>query len=132
MKSDEVAGTLKLDLASFREVAAFAQFGSDLDASTQSQLRRGEQLVELLKQPQYEPMSVEKQVASIFCGSNGYLDDLETTDVAQFESEFLTYMERNHADILKAIVDTGELSDELIEQLSTAVQSFKDGFKPEA
>ena len=132
MKSDEVAGTLKLDLASFREVAAFAQFGSDLDASTQSQLRRGEQLVELLKQPQYEPMSVEKQVASIFCGSNGYLDDLETTDVAQFESDFLTYMERNHADILKAIVDTGELSDELIEQLNTAVQSFKDGFKPEA
>ena len=73
-------------------------------------------------------MPVEKQVASIFCGSNGYLDDIETTDVAQFESEFLTYMERNHADILTAIVDTGELSDELIEQLSTAVQSFKDGF----
>ena len=77
-------------------------------------------------------MPVEKQVASIFCGSNGYLDDLEMTDVAQFESEFLAYMERNHADILKAIVDTGELSDELIEQLSTAAQSFKDGFKPEA
>ncbi len=131
MKSDEVAGTLKLDLASFREVAAFAQFGSDLDASTQAQLRRGEQLVELLKQPQYEPMPVEKQIASIFCGSNGYLDDLETSDVARFESEFLAYMDRNHQDILKTIVDTGELSDELIEQLRTAVQSFKEGFKPE-
>jgi F-type H+-transporting ATPase subunit alpha len=131
MKSDEVAGTLKLDLASFREVAAFAQFGSDLDASTQAQLRRGEQLVELLKQPQYEPMSVEKQIASIFCGSNGYLDDLETSDVAQFESEFLAYMERNHADVLKEIVDAGDFSDELLEQLHTAAKSFKDGFKRE-
>ena len=72
MKSDEVAGTLKLDLASFREVAAFAQFGSDLDASTQSLLLRGTRLVELLKQPQYQPMPVEREVASIFCGTNGY------------------------------------------------------------
>ena len=76
MKADEVAGTLKLDLASFREVAAFAQFGSDLDASTQSLLLRGTRLVELLKQPQYEPMPVAREVASIFCGTNGYLDDV--------------------------------------------------------
>ena len=76
MKSDQVAGTLKLDLASFREVAAFAQFGSDLDASTQSLLLRGTRLVELLKQPEYQPMPVEREVAAIFCGTNGYLDDV--------------------------------------------------------
>ena len=82
MKSDEVAGTLKLDLASFREVAAFAQFGSDLDASTQSLLLRGTRLVELLKQPEYQPMSVEREVAAIFCGTNGYLDDVPEEEVA--------------------------------------------------
>jgi F-type H+-transporting ATPase subunit alpha len=74
-------------------------------------------------------MSVEKQIASIFCGSNGYLDDLETSHVAQFESEFLAHMERNHADDLKEIVDAGDFSEELLEQLHTAVQSFKDRFK---
>lgn len=129
MKADEVAGTLKLDLASFREVAAFAQFGSDLDASTQSQLRRGERLVELLKQPQYEPMPVEREVASIFCGSTGYLDDVEVADVARFESEFLTYMDRNHEGLLKEIAETGVLSDELIESLHEAVKSFKEQFQ---
>ena len=129
MKADEVAGTLKLDLASFREVAAFAQFGSDLDASTQSQLRRGERLVELLKQPQYEPMPVEKEIVSIFCGSTGYLDDVEVADVARFESEFLTYMDRNHEGLLKEIAETGVLSDELIESLHEAVKSFKEQFQ---
>jgi F-type H+-transporting ATPase subunit alpha len=132
MKADEVAGTLKLDLASFREVAAFAQFGSDLDATTQAQLRRGECLVELLKQPQYVPMPVEKQIVSIFCGANGYLDDIETSDAERFESEFLSHMERSHADLLKEIVDTGDLSDELLERLHAAVKSFKEIFKSEA
>jgi F-type H+-transporting ATPase subunit alpha len=132
MKADEVAGTLKLDLASFREVAAFAQFGSDLDATTQAQLRRGECLVELLKQPQYVPMPVEKQIVSIFCVANGYLDDIETSDVERFESEFLSHMERSHADLLKEIVDTGDLSDELLERLHAAVKSFKEIFKSEA
>ena len=131
MKADEVAGTLKLDLASFREVAAFAQFGSDLDASTQAQLRRGECLVELLKQPQYEPMPVEKQIVSIFSGANGHLDDLETSQIGQFESEFLTYMERNHDEILKEIAETGVLSDALIEQLNTIVATFKEQFPTE-
>ena len=131
MKADEVAGTLKLDLASFREVAAFAQFGSDLDAATQAQLRRGECLVELLKQSQYEPMPVEKEVASIFCGANGYLDDIETTEIARFESEFLSYMDRNHANILTEIAETGILSDELIDSLHAAVKSFKEQFKRE-
>ena len=99
-----------------------------MDASTQGQLRRGERLVELLKQPQYEPMPVEKQIASIFCGSNGYLDDIETDLAARFESEFLAYMERNHADVLTEIADTGQLSDELIGKLHEAVKSFKGGF----
>ena len=109
MKSDEVAGTLKLDLASFREVAAFAQFGSDLDASTQSLLLRGTRLVELLKQPQYQPMSVAREVASIFCGTNGYLDDVEETEVARFESEFLQYLDRNYTELLTEIAETGLL-----------------------
>lgn len=131
MKADEVAGTMKLDLASYREVAAFAQFGSDLDASTQGQLRRGDRLVELLKQPQYVPMPAEKEVATIFCGSNGYLDDIEVSDVGRFESEFLLYIERSHADILTEIKNTGLLSDELIERMHAAVKSFKEGFKPD-
>lgn len=125
---DEVAGTLRLDLASYRELAAFAQFGSDLDPATQAQLRRGDRLVELLKQPQYQPMPVEKQVVSIFCGTNGYLDDIEVSDVVRFESEFFSYMERSHADILKEIVDTGDLDDELLERLHTAVKGFKETF----
>ena len=125
---DEVAGTLRLDLASYRELAAFAQFGSDLDAATQSQLQRGDRLVELLKQPQYQPMPAEKQVVSIFCGTNSYLDDIEVSDVGRFESEFFSYMERSHADILKEIADTGDLDEELLGRLHTAVKSFKETF----
>jgi len=128
MKSNEVAGTLKLDLASFREVAAFAQFGSDLDALTQSLLLRGTRLVELLKQPQYQPMSVEREVASIFCGANGYLDDVPETEVARFESEFLQYLDRNHAELLSEIAETGQLGDELLETLHTAVKTFKENW----
>jgi F-type H+-transporting ATPase subunit alpha len=132
MKADEVAKTMRLDLARYREVAAFAQFGSDLDASTQAQLRRGDRLVELLKQEQYVPMPVEKQVASIFCGSTGYLDDIEVSQVARFESEFLAYMDRNHTDILKEIVDSGVLSKPLVERLHAAAKNFKELFKREA
>ena len=128
MKSNEVAGTLKLDLASFREVAAFAQFGSDLDASTQSLLLRGTRLVELLKQPQYQPMPVEKEVASIFCGANGYLDDVPETEVARFESEFLQYLDRNYAELLSEIAETGLLGDEQLETLHAAVKTFKENW----
>ena len=128
MDTREVAGTLKLDLASFREVAAFAQFGSDLDATTQSMLLRGTRLVELLKQPQYQPMPVEREVASIFCGTNGYLDDVAETEVARFESEFLQYLDRNHAELLAEIAETGVLSDELLETLHTAVKTFKENW----
>jgi F-type H+-transporting ATPase subunit alpha len=132
MKADEVAKTMRLDLARYREVAAFAQFGSDLDAATQAQLRRGDRLVELLKQPQYMPMPVEKQVVSIFCGSTGYLDNIEVSEVAQFESEVLSYMDINHADILKEIADTGVLSKPLVERLHAAVKNFKEMFKRKA
>ena len=128
MKSDEVAGTLKLDLASFREVAAFAQFGSDLDALTQSLLLRGTRLVELLKQPQFQPMPVEREVASIFCGTNGYLDDVPESEVARFESEFLQYLDRNHVELLSEIAETGMLGDELLENLHAAVKTFKENW----
>ena len=128
MKAEEVAGTLKIDLASFREIAAFAQFGSDLDATTQSVLLRGTRLVELLKQPQYQPMPVEREVASIFCGTNGYLDDVPETEVARFESEFLQYLDRNHAEILSEIAETGLLSDESLETMHAAVKAFKENW----
>ncbi|MBI1923667.1 F0F1 ATP synthase subunit alpha [Candidatus Poribacteria bacterium] len=132
MKADEVAKTMRLDLARYREVAAFAQFGSDLDAATQAQLRRGDRLVELLKQEQYVPMPVEKQVVSIFCGSTGYLDDIEVRHVARFESGFLAYVDRNHTDILKEIVDSGVLSQPLVERLHAAAKNFKELFKRNA
>ena len=130
MKADGVAKTMRLDLARYREVAAFAQFGSDLDAATQQQLRRGDRLIELLKQPQHQPLPVEKEIVSIFCGSNGYMDDLELGDIARFESEFLAYMDQNHGDILNEIIETGDLSDELTEQLNQAVSTFKESFQP--
>ena len=121
---------MRLDLARYREVAAFAQFGSDLDAGTQQQLRRGDRLIELLKQLQHQPLPVEKEIVSIFCGSNGYLDDLELSDIARFELEFLAYMDQDHSDILNEIVATGNLSDELTEQLNQAVSTFKASFQP--
>ena len=130
MKADGVAKTMRLDLARYREVAAFAQFGSDLDAATQQQLKRGERLIELLKQPQYQPLPVEKEIVSIFSGSNGYLDDIELTDVARFETELLSFMDQNHSDILEEIVTTGNLSDDLAEQLSEATSAFKSSFQP--
>lgn len=129
MKSRDVAGSLRIDLARYREVAAFAQFGSDLDAATQAQLTRGDRLAELLKQNQYEPMSIEKQVVSIFSGTNAFLDDIPLDQVKKFESELLTFMEQQHPDIFNQILETGELSDELIEQLKNAISEFKQGFK---
>ena len=130
MKADGVAKTMRLDLARYREVAAFAQFGSDLDVATQQQLKRGERLIELLKQPQYQPLPVEKEIVSIFSGSNGYLDDIELTDVARFETELLSFMDQNHSSILEEIVTTGNLSDDLAEQLSEATSAFKASFQP--
>jgi F-type H+-transporting ATPase subunit alpha len=125
MKS--VSGTLKLDLAQFRELEAFATFGSELDAVSKAQLERGARLVELLKQPLHAPMAVEEQVVSIFAGTNGYLDDIPTEDVRRFEDELLDYMRTRHADLMNTIRDRGVLPEgDAFEQ---AVKDFKSGFR---
>merc|ERR1712021_15299 len=107
----QTVSTMKLDLAQYREVAAFAQFGSDLDAATQQLLSRGERLTELLKQGQYVPMSLEDQVVTVFCGVRGFLDAIAPEQVVDFEVDFLPFMKANHADILKTIADTEQIGD---------------------
>ncbi|MGB9804052.1 F0F1 ATP synthase subunit alpha [Desulfofundulus sp.] len=124
----QVAGRLRLDLAQYRELAAFAQFGSDLDKATQARLIRGQRMVELLKQKQYAPMAVEDQVMVIYAGVNGYLDDLPVDKVLTFEEEFLNYMHTSHPEVGEAIARTGELSKETEEKLKAAVVEFKKGF----
>jgi F-type H+-transporting ATPase subunit alpha len=120
-----VAGTLRLDLAQYREMAAFAQFGSELDKATQAQLARGVRMVELLKQDQYRPMSVENQVISIFAGINGFLDDVPVAKVRLFEEELLQYFTEQHADVQREIVSKGKLDEELTVKLRTIMASFK-------
>jgi F-type H+-transporting ATPase subunit alpha len=124
----QVAGRLRLDLAQFRELAAFAQFGSDLDAATQAQLKRGEKLVEILKQAQYVPFPVEEQVAVIFCGVNGLLDDVPTAALGKFEKEFISYLKNSKGDILNSIRTEKALSNELTDKLKGAVEEFKKMF----
>ena len=125
----KVAGTLRLDLAQYRELEAFAKFGSDLDKNTQAQLTRGERMVEVLKQNQYVPMTVEKQVAIIYVAGKGLLDDIETSKVREFESAVLEHLENSHGDILTSIRDSGEISDDVAKKLEKAVSDFKKGFK---
>ncbi|MDP6571127.1 MAG: F0F1 ATP synthase subunit alpha [Candidatus Marinimicrobia bacterium] len=124
----KVAGTLRLDLAQDRELEAFAKFGSDLDKATLAQLTRGERMVEILKQNQYVPMSVENQVAIIYAGGQGMLDDIENDKVREFETGLLDHLKANHADILESIKSTGEISDETGEKLKAAIEDFKKGF----
>ena len=124
----KIAGMLRLDLAQFRELEAFAKFGSDLDKATQQQLTLGQRMVEILKQDQYVPMSVEKQVAIIWAGNNGHLNDIELDDVKRFEEEFLSYLGTNYASTLDDIRDSGELNDEIVQNLTDAVNEFKKGF----
>ena len=126
MKS--VAGTIKLDLAQYRELAAFAQFGSDLDKATLAQLNRGQRLVEILKQGQYNPMPVEKQVISIWAATNGYVDDLPIPQVRRFEAEFLVFLDVNAPEVLRGIRDSKVLSDDAKAQLKTQVAAFKETF----
>jgi F-type H+-transporting ATPase subunit alpha len=121
-----VAGTLKLDLAQFRELEAFATFGSELDAVSKAQLERGARLVELLKQPLHAPMPVEEQVVSIFAGTNGYVDDVPVNDVRRYEEELLEYFRTRHADIIDTIRRTGALPEG--DAMATAVKDFTDGF----
>ncbi len=125
----KVAGRLRLDLAQYRELEAFAKFGSDLDKSTQAQLRRGSRLVELLKQGQYNPVSIEKQVVSIFIGTNGYLDELPIEHVQRFEKDFFEMMELKHKNILGEIANKKELSDETTQKLHTIAKEYAASYK---
>jgi len=124
----QVAGRLKLDLAQYRELAAFAQFGSDLDKATQARLNRGQKMTELLKQPQYLHMPVEEQVASIFAGTQGYLDDLPLEAVQPFERGLLTYLRSQRPEILETIAREKELSEETTARLRKAIEDFKSTF----
>jgi F-type H+-transporting ATPase subunit alpha len=124
----QVAGTLRLDLAQYRELAAFAQFGSDLDKATQAQLNRGARLVEILKQPQYEPLPVERQVALVFAGTNGYLDKVALSDVRAFEAELYAFIDARHPEIFRGIAEKKQLDDQLKAALDAAVKAFAGEF----
>ena len=125
----KVAGSLRIDLAQYRELAGFAQFGSDLDEATRRQLTRGEKMVEILKQGQYVPQSLERQVAIIWTGVKGYLDDLPTPAVRTFEEQFLAYVEQHYPDVVHAIARDKVISDETETKLHEAVKKFKTQFK---
>ncbi len=123
-----VAGPLKLDLAQFRELAAFAKLASDLDKATQAQLTRGEKITEVLKQPQYQPQSVEGQVAVIFAATKGYLDAIPTSRIAVWERSFSGFLQEKHASLLDGIRTTGALSDDATKQLIAAIEEFNKSF----
>jgi F-type H+-transporting ATPase subunit alpha len=125
----KVAGTLRIDLAQYRELEAFTKFGSDLDKATLQQLRRGSRLVEILKQGQYDPYPVENQIAIIFAGTNGYLDEIPLEEVERFEKEFLEMMELKHKDVLDEIAAKKDLSDEMITGLNNILKDFTTNFK---
>ncbi|HUP82917.1 MAG TPA: F0F1 ATP synthase subunit alpha [Candidatus Limnocylindria bacterium] len=124
----KVAGPLKLDLAQYRELAAFAQFASDLDKATRDQLTRGEKTSEVLKQPQYEPVAVEKQVAILWVVTNGFLDDVPTARIKDFEGRFYRFLETEHPTLLETLGDKPELTDEVVSGLRTATEAFKQTF----
>jgi len=127
-----VAGRLKLDLAQYREVQAFSQFASDLDKATQAQLQRGARMVELLKQPQFQPVPVEKQVIAIFAGTGGFLDDVPVPDVRRFESDLMAFMADKYPEVAEGIRLTGAMTDETQNTLKKAIGEFKAAFKPSA
>jgi F-type H+/Na+-transporting ATPase subunit alpha len=125
----KVAGGLKLALSQYRDLEAFAAFASDLDAVSRAQLDRGARLVELLKQPQYSPLPVERQVVSVWAGTGGYLDDVPVDEVGRFESEFLDYLQRSHDGVYASIRETGELTDDTATVLKDAIEEFRRGFE---
>jgi F-type H+-transporting ATPase subunit alpha len=125
----QVAGTLRLELAQYREMAAFAQFGSDLDAATQRQLNRGARLVELLKQGQYQPQPVERQILIIYAGTNGFADELPVTALKKYEQELFSFIESKHADVFADILKKRELDGELRAKINKALEAFKGVFK---
>jgi F-type H+-transporting ATPase subunit alpha len=125
----QMAGRLRLDMSQYRELAAFAQFGSDLDKATQAQLGRGERMLRLLRQPQYQPMPVEEQICAIFAGTSGALDDVAVEDVSRFEKELLDYLRSQRPEILKTLRDKKSFDDASQNELKEAVKTFKRGFK---
>jgi len=127
----QVAGTLKLELAQYRELAAFAQFGSDLDKATQAQLNRGKRLVEILKQDQYQPLSFGKQIMIIFAGTNGYLDDLEVEDVRAFSEELNKYVESMNPKLLSSIMEKKTIDDSIKADMEKTLKEFKQRFVSE-
>jgi F-type H+-transporting ATPase subunit alpha len=125
----KIAGRLRLDLAQYRELEAFAAFGSDLDAASKAQLERGARMVELLKQGQYSPYSVERQAASIWAGTTGKMDSIPVADVRRFEAEFLDYIGREKPQIFSVIAETRDLNDDTVKALEEAITTFKSQFK---
>jgi F-type H+-transporting ATPase subunit alpha len=124
----QVAGSLRLDLAQYRELAAFAQFGSDLDKQTLSQLNRGRRLVEVLKQPQYQPLPVEKQVIIIYAATNGYLDPIPVENVRAYETELYTFLETRRAQLLTSLAEKKQIDDAIKADLNAALKEFGETF----
>jgi F-type H+-transporting ATPase subunit alpha len=125
----KIAGRLRLDLAQFRELEAFAAFGSDLDSASKAQLERGARMVELLKQGQYSPYSLERQIVSIWAGTSGALDDVAVADIRRFETELLDFIGRERKDIFTVISETKQLEDDTVAKMASAVADFKKQFK---
>ena len=124
----KVSGSMKLELAQYREMAAFAQFGSDLDASTQQLLNRGSKLTELLKQKQYSPMTVAEQVISVFCGVKGYLDDIELKEIANFENKIIEKCKSEKPEIIESILSSGKLEEDSEQKLVEVIKQLKQTF----
>jgi F-type H+-transporting ATPase subunit alpha len=127
----QVAGKLRLDLAQYRELVTFAQFGTELDKASQAQLDRGERLTEILKQNQYEPLSVEKQILVIYAGNRGYMDAFEVSQILAYENKLYEYFENEHPGLLKEISAKKEISAELDESIDQALNAFNRKFKEE-
>ena len=125
----QVAGSLRLDLAQYRELAAFAQFGSDLDKATQQQLNRGERLVEVLKQPQYKPLPMEKQVSILFAGAKGFLDPIPVNMLTDYENELYAYIEQKAPGVFDGLREKQEIDAGLEEQMKSAMTAFGESFK---
>ena len=128
----KVAGRLRLDLAQYRELEAFAAFGSDLDAASKAQLERGARLVELLKQPQYKPQAMEREVVSVWSGTTGQLDDVPVEDIRRFDAEFLDYLDRAQPGVFAGIRETTDLSDDTVAVLESSIAEFKKQFTTSA
>ena len=125
----KIAGTLRLELAQFRELEAFAQFGSDLDEATLFQLNRGARLVEVLKQPQYEPLPIERQILVVYVATNGHLDEVPIHQIARYEQELFRYISADHSEIFERLRESMDLDDALSEKIDAAVTAFTEKFQ---